>query len=163
MNKKNAIIATIVTLVIISIVICMFVFLKDIKEKNNTNAKEETIVNQIPSSPKLDYVVEDKDGIRKNISSEFSKEKKVENFSITKDLFASKAEKTEIILNVKNNSEQKSELTKVEVTLLDKKGKELKKLNGIINEINPGETSMLYITASLDLTDAYDYKVEIIK
>lgn len=163
MNKKNAIIATIVTLVIISIVICMFVFLKDIKEKNNTNAKEETIVNQIPSSPKLDYVVEDKDGIRKNISSEFSKEKKVENFSITKDLFASKAEKTEIILNVKNNSDQKSELTKVEVTLLDKKGKELKKLNGIINEINPGETSMLYITASLDLTDAYDYKVEIIK
>lgn len=163
MNKKNAIIATIVTLVIISIVICMFVFLKDIKEKNNTNAKEETIVNQIPSSPKLDYVIEDKDGIRKNISSEFSKEKKVENFSITKDLFASKAEKTEIILNVKNNSDQKSELTKVEVTLLDKKGKELKKLNGIINEINPGETSMLYITASLDLTDAYDYKVDIIK
>ena len=163
MNKKNAIIATIVTLVIISIVICMFIFLKDIKEKNNTNAKEETIANQIPSSPKLDYVVEDKDGIRKNISSEFSKEKKVENFSITKDLFASKAEKTEIILNVKNNSDQKSELTKVEVTLLNKKGQELKKLNGIINEINPGETSMLYITASLDLTDAYDYKVEIIK
>ena len=68
---------------------------------------------------------------------------------------------TTLLADVSNNSAQKSNLKMIEIILLDKDGKELTRVNGIIDELEVNEKTQLNIAMTSDYIEAYDFKVEV--
>lgn len=121
---------------------------------SNKNKEEKIEENNI-------YWVETKeDGKKINKSEKISETKEFEGLALEKQEFVSKDSKTEISIKVTNNTQQDIPLTPIVLILLDKEGKEIVRLNGIINPTKVGENSNIYIGSSLDYIDAYDFKIE---
>ena len=66
-----------------------------------------------------------------------------------------------LLANVKNTTTTATELTAVDITLLDKEGNTIVKVGGLIAPLEPGEETQFNTSMTLDYANAYDFKVEI--
>lgn len=148
-NKKKLVIIMIIFITIIVTIGVTLIYMINNQNKNEMTEKNET------------YWVETKeDGKKINKSEKISETKEFEGLSLEKQEFVSKDSKTEISIKVTNNTQQNIPVTPIVLILLDKEGKEIVRLNGIINPTKVGENSNIYIGSSLDYVDAYDFKIE---
>ena len=86
--------------------------------------------------------------------------KEFEGLTLQETQLTSNENKTDLIIRVKNNTDEDIPIKLVVVTLLDKDGNEIVKLNGIINPTKAGEETQTYISSSMNYTNAYSYKIE---
>lgn len=133
--KKGEKIMILVLLVILVIAIIAFVgSKKQNKESNNTT--ENTVVEE--NNVVEEYVQVLEDGTKLNTSSELSKAKQVGAYKF-------------------------ENMQLVDVTLLDKNGKEIVKVGGIISPLQPGAKTQFNTSMTLDYANTYDFKIELKK
>ena len=98
----------------------------------------------------IEWVKEWSDGTQVNVSDEIIGPKEFEGLTLQETQLTSNENKTDEDIPIKL----------VVVTLLDKDGNEIVKLNGIINPTKAGEETQTYISSSMNYTNAYSYKIE---
>ena len=66
---------------------------------------------------------------------------------------------TVLLADVTNTSSSATDMKLVDVTLLDKNGKEIVKVGGIISPLQPGAKTQFNTSMTLDYANTYDFKI----
>ena len=155
-KKEKNIIVCMIIIVFIILIITMSMFI--VNNKDNSSIDKGSNLKMENTNNIVEWVKTEDDGKKINESKEINSTKEFEGLTLKTQQFVSKNSKTEMAINVTNETEKDIELQLVVIILLDKEGKEMVKLNGIINSTKSGESTNLYISSSLDYVD--DYKIE---
>lgn len=154
-NEKKIIL---VLLIILAVVVGIKIF----KNKKNINNTVQNNTVQV-SQKEEEYVEYLDDGTKLNTSNALSKERKLGDLKITNITLSNQNGQTRLLADVKNTGKSNSEQKLVSVTILDKDGKQLITLKGLIVALKPGEKTQLNIGVTSDFSNAYDFKIEEIK
>lgn len=156
MKKKN--IKKIIIVLIILIV--AFLLIRKITKKDNgethNSGRDEIAVEEEPIEEE-EYVEVLEDGRRKNISTKISEEKKLGIYEIKDINITAEYGQTLIEAKVKNTGANVKD-ERIDVIFLDKDGKEIDRVEGLISELKTGETKDLIIGYSSDFINYYDVK-----
>ena len=154
-NEKRMILI----LIIVSILIIGVIYFAT-RPKNNKDEQSLAETNE----PAEEFVQMVGDGKKLNISTKLKETKKVNGLEFSNIYLTEKDSSTDLIATVKNNTGSDiTKITFVQITLIDKEGKEIVKLDGAIAPIKQGEEKQFQINTTLDYANAYDFKIEITK
>lgn len=159
MKKNNIFMIVCVLLIVVMIII--IVVKKNSKNSldenlNNTNLRSESIDN----TTKIDYTKELEDNVKVNINTRLNETKRVDNLEIGKLKLTNNNGTSLLIASVTNKGTSVTKLTLLEITLYDKNNNVLTKLNGLVDSLQPGESTSLNIGVTADYANAYDFTVE---
>lgn len=149
-NNKKIIIILVIAVILIIAVVAIYL----INKKGSSDENENT-QNEVES-----YVEEVKDGVKLNTSTAMNTSKTLGNLLITNIQLTNRSGMTNLLAEVVNNSEEATPLKTVEITLLSYDGEELVKLTGVINSLEPGESTELNIATTSNYITAYDFRIE---
>lgn len=144
--RKNEKILIFVLLAILVIVLIVVNVNKKGKDNSGNNTTEK-------------YVEVLEDGTKLNTSNKLSKTKKINGLEITNIQLTTKDGMTVLLADVKNTTSSYKDMTSVTVKILDKSGKELTSLKGLIAPLEAGETTQLNIGVTSDYANAYDFEI----
>lgn len=142
-----------ILILIVALVVVLGIFLA------NRNKKEENEVKENKVAEEFVQVLED--GTKLNTSTELGKTKQVGAFKFEKIQLTEQGSQTVLLAEVSNTSNSKTEVTIVDVILLDRNGEEIVKVKGIIKDLEPGESTQFNTSMTLDYANAYDFKIVI--
>ena len=151
-NEKKMIL---ILLVILVIAIVIFVVTKNKKENKNENTPVENNTNVEEFVQVLD------DGTKLNTSTKLNQAKEVNGFKFENIQFTEQNGQSVLLADVTNNTGKTTEFTLLDVILLDKEGKEIVTLGGIISPLQPGAKTQFNTSMTLDYANAYDFKIVI--
>lgn len=143
-KELKVIVAFIVVFIIVLIAIIINVNKKDAQP---TSTEDES------------YVQEMDDGISINKSIKLNEAKLVNGLLISNIQLTEKDGMTTLLADVTNKTEQKTELKKLKIVLLDESGNEIAAMTAFINAINAGETTQLNTSTTSNYIKAYDFNV----
>ena len=145
-NEKVLIGCLLVVLVIVLIVVNV--------RKNNNNEQEE-----VEEEPVEEYVEVLEDGTKLNTSEALNSDKMVDGLKFENIQLTEKNGQTVLLADVTNTTEKATELTLVDVIILDKEGNEVKTVGGIIAPLEPGASTQFNTGITLDYANSYDFKI----
>lgn len=99
------------------------------------------------------------DGTKVNRSPELSKTKTLDGLEISNIRLSEKGNASQLLADVKNTTSGTLGDFPIKITLVDKEGKELATIGGYIDKVAPGETVEINSSASVDVANAYDFKI----
>ena len=146
-----------ILLVILIIAIVIFVVSKNTNKKINTN--ENTSTTQLENTEPEEFVQVQEDGTKLNTSTELNKEKQVGNYKFENMQLTTQDNQTVLLADVTNTGSSKTDIQLVDITLLDKDGKEIITVGGIISQLEPGEKTQFNTSMTLDYANTYDFKI----
>lgn len=149
-NEKKMII---ILLIILVIAIIIFVVNKNKKGNNNENVEENNTVEE--------FVQVLEDGTKLNTSTKLSEAKEVNGLKFENMQLTEQNGQSVLLADVTNNSGKATNLTIVDVVLLDKNGQEIITVGGIISPLQAGEKTQFNTSMTLDYANAYDFKIVI--
>ena len=152
--KKNEKKFLIVLIAITIVVIIIFIATRGKKKEENT-VEENTV--------KEEFVQVLEDGTKLNTSTKLNETKMVNGLEFGNIQLTMKNGQSVLLADVKNNTSTATELTLVDVTLLDKEGNTIVTVGGIIAPLEAGESTQFNTSMTLDYANAYDFKVEVSK
>ena len=152
-KKKQGIRIVDIVLIIIIAIVIIIVAKKII---SNKKAKEN---NQIQNTETEQYVTVLDDGTKLNNSSKITENKKLQGLEITNTQITYNDGVTNLLANVKNTTKSNIDMQEVTIVLLDKHGKELYQMPGIIEAVKAGETVQFNSSITADFANAYDFKI----
>lgn len=150
-NEKKMIL---ILLIILVIAIIIFATRGNKKVYNNANAVEENKVVE-------EFVQVLEDGTKLNTSTKFNESRDVNGFKFENIQFTEQNGQSVLLADVTNNTGKATAYTLVDVILLDKNGKEIVTLGGIISPLQPGGKTQFNTSMTLDYANAYDFKIVI--
>lgn len=159
-RNKGINLATII--VILILIIITVVVTRKIIARNNKNEQVNNVTNQIENqveneTEKNVKVLED--GTKLNISSKLKENKKIDNLEIKDIQLTYKDGVTNLLCNIQNISNKKTDIQNVNITLLNEQGKTIYTMQGIIEEVNAGEIKQFNTSITADFANAYDFKI----
>lgn len=151
MKKNTRILIVAVALILIIAIVLVIGNKQKRNEKDLAKRVEESIVE--------DNVRSLEDGTKLNTSKELEKTKKIDGLEITNIQLKENGGITTLIADVKNPTKQDKEKVKIKVETLDETGKTIVTLRGKIEPIKAGETTKLNMAVTVDVANAYDFKI----
>ena len=152
-NKEKRMI--IILLVVLVIAIVIFAISKNSNKGNkgteNNTAEENTAVEE--------FVEVLEDGTKLNTSEQLSKTKQVGPYKFENMQLTEQGSQTVLLADVTNTSSSATDMKLVDVTLLDKEGKEIVTVGGIISPLQPGAKTQFNTSMTLDYANTYDFKI----
>ncbi len=148
----------ILILLIILVLVIAFVVVKNINDNNDENAVEEnntTVENNVVE----EYVDVLDDGTKLNTSTKLNEAKEVNGLRFENIQLTQQNGETVLLADVTNNSGKATDVVLVDVILLDKEGKEIVKVGGIISPLQVGGKTQFNASMTLDYANAYDFKI----
>ena len=149
MKSKNVMVVAIIIIALILVVIIGV----NMKGKNNGTSQIGT------SSQGEEYFEIKPDGTKVNTSNELSKTKKIDGLEISNIQLVENSNLSKITADVKNPTKKTLGDYEVSIIMLDKAGKEIATVGGYIDKVEAGETAKLKASATVDIANAYDFKV----
>ena len=143
-----------ILLAVLAIVIIALVINKNAKKENKEN-KAETANNTVTE----EFVQVLEDGTKLNTSEQLSKTKQVGAYKFENMQLTEQGSQTVLLADVTNTSSSATDLQLVDVTLLDKEGKEIITVGGIISPLQPGAKTQFNTSMTLDYANTYDFKI----
>lgn len=162
-KKKKYLIIGILAIIVIAVIIILALVLnnqnqKGEQEQNNTIDYNEINLNDMGI---LDNVeVKGNGNIKSNTSETLLAERTFNGLTIKNISLESNKGTTTFKATVINNSENIYPAKEVKITLLDKDGQEYGILNALIEEIQPGGERVIDASTNVDLSNAYNFKIE---
>lgn len=150
--KEKRMIAILLLVLVIAIII--FVATKNKKGDKNEGTPVE-------NKPVEEFVQVLEDGTKLNISTKLNEAKEVKGFRFENIQFTEQNGQSVLLADVTNNTGKATDFTLLDLILLDKNGKEIVKLGGIISPLQPGAKTQLNTSMTLDYANAYDFKIVI--
>lgn len=147
--------------VIIILVVLVIAIIVGIVVKNAGNDDGDENVVESPGTEQVEYVEEIEDGVKINTSTKLNEAKQVDGLTITNIQLTTKNGMSTLLADVINNTDETTDLKTIELTLLDYNGEEIVTSTGIIDSIEPGETTQLNISMTSDYVNAYDFSVRV--
>lgn len=149
-------------LVIVSIIISI-IYISTRSSKNRSEPR--TAIEESTTNENVEEFVQVlENGKKLNNSTKLNEAKQVNGLEFSKIYLTEKDNSTDLIATVKNNTGKDiTKMTFVKVTLLDKEGKNIVVLDGVIAPVKAGEEKQFQINSTLDYANAYDFKIEITK
>ena len=108
----------------------------------------------------MNNVIVTSEGIKVNISDKMFEERTFGKFTVSNVSLSAQSGRTIITVTVKNGSSSPLTNKEFTLTLLNSKGKEIGKVTGIIDSLEVGSQTVVYINADSDLSNAYNYTVK---
>lgn len=147
MNKKNIIFIAVAVILIIVIVAIA-------SNKGDKNKPEEKV-----DLSNTTYI-STKDGEKVNTSEALQKEKMVNGLKFTNiQITTNKNGKTTILADVENTNAEATNLQFVTISILDKQGQEMSKVDGMIIALEPGQKTQLNAGVPKSSIEAYDFTI----
>ena len=156
-KKEKRMILILLVVLVIAIVAFLFIIYanKGNKGTENNTTEENTAVEE--------FVEVLEDGTKLNTSEQLSKTKQVGAYKFENMQLTEQGSQTVLLADVTNTSSSATDLQLVDVTLLDKDGKEIIKVGGIISPLQPGAKTQFNTSMTLDYANSYDFKIELTK
>lgn len=144
----------IILLVILAIIAVVFFITR------RWNAGEENVIQNTESNAVVEEFVQVlEDGTKLNTSTKLSETKNVNGLEIGNIQLTNSNGQTVLLADVTNNSGAATDLTLLDIILLDKDGNELGKVGGIISPLEVGGKTQLNASMMMDYANAYDFKI----
>ena len=144
-----------ILLVVLVIAIVAFLISRNANKGNkgteNNTTEENTAVEE--------FVEVLEDGTKLNTSEQLSKTKQVGAYKFENMQLTEQGSQTVLLADVTNTSSSATDLQLVDVTLLDKEGKEIITVGGIISPLQPGAKTQFNTSMTLDYANTYDFKI----
>lgn len=153
MKKKEIQMIGILILIAIIVITIIFLATRPKKQENDvTNQSEQNIVTE-------EFVQVLEDGTKLNKSSKLSEMKEFNGLKIGNIQLTNKGDKTQLIANVTNPTQNDTKAMLIKVVLYDENGNEIAKLAGRIAPVKAGQTIQFSTSAMIDYANAYDFKI----
>lgn len=149
-EKKGLIILILVAIIIIAII---FFATRGKKENKNT----DDTANNVPVE---EFVQVLENGTKLNTSTKLNEMKKFNGLEFGNIQFTNQNGQSVLLADVKNASGKSTELQLVDIILIDKDGKEIVTIGGIIVPLQDGESTQFNTSTTLDYSNAYDFQVK---
>ena len=120
--------------------------------KNNNKQEEEQI--------KEEFVQVLEDGTKLNISNKLKEEKTIKGLKIGNIQLTEQNGQSVLLAEVRNEGTQDVQMFLINIILIDKEGKEIATIPGIVSPVKAGTTVQLNAGITEDYANAYDFKVE---
>lgn len=149
-NEKKGIVILII--VGVMLILCINIFKGNGKDtevnKEKTNRINEEFVQVLQNGTKL------------NTSEELKQVKMIDGLQITNIQLTEKDGQTVLLADVTNTTNTDTRVIGINIIILDKQGKEIAKIPGVISPLKSGATKQLNVGITEDYSNAYDFKVE---
>ena len=146
----------IITIIIIGVIIIGIVLIVKNSEnktsKNNMNVTEKT-------ENVAEYVQNIPDGSKVNVSDTLRKTKTLDGLEITNIQFKENGGITTLLADVENKSGKATSDKMIKIEVLDKSGKTITTLSGIIDAMPAGGKVQLNLAVTADVSNAYDFRI----
>lgn len=152
MKKNEMIIVGII--VAVMLIILGIVIINKNKNSVTDNEPQNTI-----NTTNEEFTNVQSDGTKINTSNKLAETKKFDGLEISNITLTEKNGESYLRAIVKNTTSQTKGNEMILLTIINKEGKTLTTINGYLDTIEAGETSMLSIKTSADFANAYDFKV----
>lgn len=155
-DKKRLLIVCSVVLVILAIIIAVVVIPKGENKKVIKTATNNIDMNNTEN-------VEIIDGKKVNNSEEMKYRKY--NRDLTFEIIELTATESEskVVMEVTNESEEEFSGKEITIIFMEKEGRVYGELASYVGKIDAGKTIRLELTTTLDITNAYDYMVDVME
>ena len=150
--KKNKKIYLIILIAITIIVLIVFFATRGKKENN--------VIQNTENESTEEFVQIQEDGSKINISPKLKENKTIEGLEITNIKLTEQNGQTVLVADVTNLTQSDKGVIGINIVILDKSGKEIGKIPGVITSLQVGETKQLNIGITEDYSNAYDFRVE---
>ena len=155
MKNKEKRMILILLVVLVVVVVIVFVI-----SKNTNNGNKGTENNTTEENTAVEEFVEVlENGTKLNTSEQLSKTKQVGAYKFENMQLTEQGSQTVLLADVTNTSSSATDLQLVDVTLLDKEGKEIVTVRGIISPLQPGAKTQFNTSMTLDYANTYDFKI----
>lgn len=150
--------------IILGAIVCVILVLSLMwmfKRKNNApqQNQENISVNEAQITEVDDYTGKLSDGSKINTNAKMNQPMTLGNLQVDNVRLTLKNGITTFRANVTNNGDSKTELKNVKVILLNENGEELVSVNGIIPELEKGNSQELAVSVTSDYLKASGYKI----
>ena len=152
MKKKEKRMILILLVVLIVAIIAFVINKNSNKNKENENTAEENNTTE-------EFVQVLEDGTKLNTSEQLSKIKQVGNYKFENMQLTEQGSQTVLLADVTNTGSTATDIQLVDVTLLDKEGKEIVTVGEIISPLQPGASTQFNSSMTLDYANTYDVKI----
>ena len=147
-------------MILILLVVLVIAIVAFIISKNANKGNKGTESNTTEENTAVEEFVEVlEDGTKLNTSEQLSKTKQVGAYKFENMQLTEQGSQTVLLADVTNTSSSATDLQLVDVTLLDKDGKEIIKVGGIISPLQPGAKTQFNTSMTLDYANTYDFKI----
>ena len=148
-----------VVLTIIIILLIVIIVGASGKKENKVDLEQKPEVGEIEENKAEEFVEVKIDGTKVNTSNELSKTKTIEGLEISNIRLTENGNVSQLIADVKNPTNKTLGDFAVNIIIIDKTGKELAKIGGYIDKVEAGETVQLNSSVTVDVANAYDFKI----
>ena len=125
--------------------------------RNSKNKEQQNGEEQVQEEK---YVQILEDGTKLNISEKLKETKTIEGIEITNIQLTEQGGQTMLLAQATNKKTVDSPVMGINIIVVDKTGKEIGKIPGVVSPLKAGETKQLNINTQDDYANAYDFKVE---
>lgn len=159
-SKSNSI-PVFVIIIVLAVLIIAFVIIKNKSNtiNNESNENKNTEVNSTTNS--VDYVKEIENGVKLNTSSKLNEAKEVGGLKFSNIQLTTNSGITTLLADVTNVSGASTKLKNVQITLLDKDGKELTTIKGVVGALEANGQTQLNVATTSDYINAYDFTIKV--
>lgn len=151
-NEKKLICVLLIILVIVAVV--FFITRRE-------GSQEDTQQNVESNAVVEEFVQVLDNGVKLNTSTKLNETKTVNGLEIGNIQLTNANGQSVLLADVTNNSGAATELTLLDIILLDKDGNELGKVGGIISPLEVGGKTQLNASTMMDYANAYDFQIVI--
>lgn len=99
------------------------------------------------------------DGTKLNNSNKLEEKKTFEGLELSGFQLTEKDNVSTLLGTVKNTGSSATSSQVLKLTFVDKDGEELATIDALVSELQPGDSTQLNTSATMDLSDAYDFTV----
>ena len=172
--KKNEKIV-IGVLVVITVILIIVAIVKSNKDESaevsdsssaSTQSEEEEILEEEILELEEDiedveeYVIIADDGTKINTSEKLSETKTIDGIEITNIQLTESGNVTQLLATMTNTSDETQGGYIATLTLIDEDGNAILEMSPYIDSLEPGESTELNASATLDYANAYDFTIE---
>ena len=124
------------------------------------NKEEQTIENTVEKNNITEEFVQIlEEGTKINTSEQLRKIKQIGIYKFENIQLTEQNNQTLLLADVTNTGNTATDMQLVDITLLNKEEKEIITIGGIIEALEPGESTQFNSSMTLDYTNIYDFKI----
>ena len=155
MNKNEKIMIGILVIITAIVIIVAIARKKDSKQEiaEETNTQEQTTIAQ------EEFVNILEDGTKYNTSEKLQETKKIEGIEISDMQLTQKDNVTLLLGTITNTSDTTQGVYPVAIKVMDKDGNEITTIVAYIGTLEPGKTTQLNTSKTIDCVNAYDLSI----
>ena len=146
-EEKRMICILLIILVVTIVGLTMWRNSKNKEQQNEEEVQEEKYVQVL------------EDGTRLNISEKLKETKTIEGIEINNIQLTEQGGQTMLLAQATNKNTVDSPVMGINIIVVDKEGKEVGKIQGVVSPLKAGETKQLNINTQDDYANAYDFSI----